>query len=428
MDTQRELLQSLSRNQLDRIRLMSNLKKFKVNFDDDSSYVILKYKLKLNLIENIAKGVSDEFEAGDLARMKKETEDFLAFHTRDVSKDKFKCCLAGCLFQCKRHKYYVRHLQRVHPKNSNLMCKYGSACKRVFSTLALLKEHIKNSHLRKVTSSEVSTPSLLDVPCKCSIAKCHSAQFTSIKILMLHLRNFHVKNGEMVNCIFDGCASKYDKSETLRRHFQNKHIKSGSYCLKPHNKPHNDQSSRPTSDNQGGDDGIQVESMMVEEEVNDIPGFEEEQEFDEYLGELEDRVDEDLDEVFMMAYCDFLNQLTNFQFIPQSSIQLISEEYLKNYKKSNQVKTAVLRESLLKNIPEISEAEITKILSDVADKDAFLDAQLSLDSDYKRIKYLKDHFKYVEPKEIIFNPREVREHNSPKAILHYVPIIETVKT
>ena len=129
----------------------------------------------------------------------------------------------------------------------------------------------------------------------------------------------------------------------------------------------------------------------------------------------------------MMAYCDFLNRLTNFKFIPQSSIQLISEEFLKNYQKSNEAKTIVLRNSLLKNIPGISEKDIKNVLDDVAQNDAFLSAQKRLDSEYKRTNYLKENFKYVEPREIIFNPKEAKEGKEPKAVMHYVPIIETVK-
>ena len=56
-----------------------------------------------------------------------------------------------------------------------------------------------------------------------------------------------------------------------------------------------------------------------------------------------------------------------------------------------------------------------------------MSAQKSLDSEYKRNDYLKENFKYVEPKEIIFNPKEAKEGKEPKAVMHYVPIIETVK-
>ena len=58
-------------------------------------------------------------------------------------------------------------------------------------------------------------------------------------------------------------------------------------------------------------------------------------------------ITEVIDDVFMMALCDFINRLTNFQFIPQTSVQIISEEYLKNYLKSNEDKASTLRKSVI---------------------------------------------------------------------------------
>ena len=427
METQRELLKTLSRNQIDRVKLLSNLKKYKVIFDEESSYIILKYRLKLKLIENITTCVSDDNEIANFARMKKETEDFLDFQNEKLAKEKFKCCLAGCLFECKEHRYYMRHLQRVHPKESHLSCKYGLKCRRAFTTLALLKDHIIQAHVKKPSSSEEPISALpVDVPCKCSISKCGGAQFSSVKILMLHLRNYHAKAGEMVTCIFESCTSKYDNAGTLRNHFLNKHTKDGSYNLKPSNKLHCDLPISQTADVFHASDDVQDSdaNLDAEAEEEDLYSHQEH----DIAVDLQDRGEtEDIDEVFMMAYCDFLNKLTNFQFIPQSSIQLISEEYLKNYKKSNEAKMTALRKSLMKNIPGISEADIRRVMADVDENDAFLGAQLSLDSEHKRINYLKDNFTYVEPKEIIFNPKQVKESKAPKAVMHYVPLIQTVK-
>ena len=114
------------------------------------------------------------------------------------------------------------------------------------------------------------------------------------------------------------------------------------------------------------------------------------------------------DEVFIMAYFEFLNRMTNFQFIPQTSVQSISEEFFKNYLKSNDVKADVLKKSLLKNVQGITLENIEKVVKDVSSNDAFLNAQESLDTEYKRVNYLKENFIYVEPEEIIFNPKEVK--------------------
>ena len=69
---------------------------------------------------------------------------------------------------------------------------------------------------------------------------------------------------------------------------------------------------------------------------------------------------------------------------------------------------------------------IERRVKDVTSQDAFLTAQMSLDSEYKRVNYLKENFVYVEPKGIIFNPKEVKSGCEPKAAMHYVPIDQTV--
>ena len=103
MDGQRELLKASLHNQLDRVNILSNLKKFKVNFSEVSSTVILKYKLRLKLLANIIQSASDGTEKIDFIRMKKEAEEFLKFHNEKLASENFKCTLAGCLFECNRH-------------------------------------------------------------------------------------------------------------------------------------------------------------------------------------------------------------------------------------------------------------------------------------------------------------------------------------
>ena len=426
MDGQRELLKASLHNQLDRVHILSNLKKFKVNFSEVSSTVILKYRLRLKLLANFIQSASDGAEKLEFIRMKKEAEEFLKFHNEKLASENFKCTLAGCLFECNRHREYVRHLQRVHPRESNLCCQFGLACRKAFSNLELLKDHISKAHQNKSsTLAEPSPAGAVDVPCRCSIAKCGGAQFSNLKTLMLHLRNYHAKAEEMVSCIFEDCSSKYDKATTLRNHFNKVHIKAGKFNLKKANTVLSQEVSIMQVDQSQDlndaflDDGVEAQDQFLGVEVDA------EEERDE---DMEDDAEpEVIGEVFMMAYCDFLNRLTNYQFIPQSSVQLISEEYLKNYLKANEVKTSVLRSSLLKNVPGISEVDIIKVLEDVAENDAFLKAQRSLDSEYKRIKFLKENFTYVEPVEIVFNSKEVKDGKETKASMHYIPVVQTIK-
>ena len=86
----------------------------------------------------------------------------------------------------------------------------------------------------------------------------------------------------------------------------------------------------------------------------------------------------------------------------------------------------MLKKSLSK-VPGITENEIHRVLDDFQSEDVFLEAQRKLDSEYKRVQFLKDNFVYVEPEEIVLNPRQVKESQAPKAVVHYVSVIETVK-
>ena len=318
MEAQRELLKASIQNQLDRLKLLNNLKKYKVIYNEESPTVILKYKLRLKLLENIIVSVGEDTEKLECIRLKKEAEEFLKFHNEKISSVNFKCTLAGCLFECNRHRDYLRHLQRVHPKESHLGCQYGLTCKKAFSSLALLKDHISQAHQSK--SSALVVPSivgLVDVPCMCSIAKCGGAQFSNIKTLMLHLRNYHAKKEEMVSCIFEGCSSKYDKATSLRIHFSKVHLKPGKFVLKSVNKVFTDPEPACQGDAPPEPD---LDDAFLGEIEDHHQLLEAEEEVEGSIEDLEDDGEpEVIDEVFMMAYCDFLNRLTNYQFIPPPS-------------------------------------------------------------------------------------------------------------
>ena len=184
MDAQRNLLEALSKNELDRVTLLRNLKKFKVNFNECSEYVILKYRLKIKLPDNISRMMSKCLEKEEVEKSKKEAEDLLRFYNEKISRLNYKCSFVGCLYEARKHRDYILHLKRVHPEGSNMKCLYGLKCLNVFSTLPLLEDHIIHFHQKKQANEvSVSSAVLLDNPCRCSVSKCGGAQFTSMKTL-----------------------------------------------------------------------------------------------------------------------------------------------------------------------------------------------------------------------------------------------------
>ena len=236
---------------------------------------------------------------------------------------------------------------------------------------------------------------------------------------MLHLRNAHA--GEVIDCIFDNCTKKFNNNNSLRSHFTLKHIKLNQCDLKSVNKIDNirlEVSSDQSSTIEDLDD-IEVEETVIEGKEDD--------EAEINIAEEEDNSFEDEDEqFFLMSYADFLNQLNNFHSIPNSIVQIIGEQYLKNYLQANHSKTASLRKSLEKN-ENNSEPEILRVINDFQSQDLFLSAQNKLDTEYKRTKVLKQNFNYVAPLEIILNEKEVKENKATKSVMHYIPIIESIR-
>ena len=417
MERQLAVLKDLLKDNLDRVGVIHNLNKLKVEYDHEAPFVILKYKLQLEILEIIIK---ENANSVYYSKLKKETEDYLEFHNQRLKKTDFKCCLAGCLFHCRKHRDYIRHLKRFHSKETNFICQFGLFCSRASSSLDILLEHIQQVHC-SLPPTRDKPMHQVDIPCRCVMVRCMGTHFSNTKSLMLHMRKHH--ESETVECIFQNCNKKFlnSNSNTLRCHFYEKHQKVKLMKLKDANRF----DTHPTNS--------LILTEYVAEEVEERIESEDlasgsfyEGNFDDDFEDEEENLEEETETNFLMSYCDFLNRLANFQFIPQSTIQIIGEEYLENYQKSNQEKAKNLRISLRKN-PDISESEIQRIIGDVEKNDTFLEAQTKLNSEYKRVEFLKDNFNYVAPQEIVLNPKQVEDKKAPKDVVHYVSIIDTFK-
>jgi hypothetical protein len=419
MDQLKELLTALLSNQLDRVKVIYNLLKLKQSVDEDAPFIILKYKLQLELIQNISK--QSNHDDVYLSTLKKETLDYLEFHQMKRIETGFSCCLVGCLYKTGRHRNYIRHLKQSHSNASSFSCQFGHQCKRTFASVDLLMIHIDQVH-SKVSRSSVpgSGPAPADVPCKCIMLKCSGRQFSNTRSFMLHLRNDHV--GESIKCIFEGCEKQLVNSDTIRKHFYLKHTKSNWFTLKTVHKvlempfiedEHDD--ALETSSDIGAVAGVGMEESLPAEEA-----------FEDQEDVADNDNDEHQNKHFMMSFCDFLNRLSNFQFVPQTTIKIIASEYLKNYTKSNEAKLLSLRKQL-ETSSGLSESDKERIIAGFEKDDFFLVAQTNLDTEYRRNLYLRENFIYIPPVEILLNPKSVKKDKAPKDVMHYVSVIESFK-
>ena len=104
---------------------------------------------------------------------------------------------------------------------------------------------------------------------------------------------------------------------------------------------------------------------------------------------------------------------------------MIVDENLKCSIKSKNVQEKKLRK-VLSSQTELSKKSIDDIVGEVLVKDSFLSAQIELNTEFKREKFLMENFKYLHPEEIILNKKEFSK-GEKKDVVHYVDIKESLR-
>ena len=399
MEAQEKLLLDLRSNVLDRVEIKFNLHKFKADFNESAPLAVLKYQLQLLVIENLKRQADSCSKNTLYSQLKQETTDLLSYYISIDAKRTFKCCLAGCLFRCSKYRFYIRHLKISHPRSKRLVCQYGYNCELVFTSVDLLIQHVKTKH-GKCDNAECQENSFhaseqllsTNVSCKCIKLKCSGIEFPNAKKLMRHMINFHTKQGDQVECIFMNCLMKFTNPLSLKSHFLLKHKKVGKVDLK----------SQFIVNAVWQDTNTNINAAIENHSEVDTGSFltDEADTADMSLDFSESYDDDDFDfvkekEFMHMAYCDFLNRLYNFQFVPQSTLKIISEEYLKHYKKSNDIKEKAVRRSL-EIVQCLSTDQISRVMDEFNKQDPFLEAQVDLGTAYKWKQFLVENFTHVE--------------------------------
>ena len=412
---------------LDLFQIKSNLDLFSVQYLHIEDTNKLRNILKKELLEEILKNDDDDREF--FATCLGETVAQLAGTSEKAG---YPCCLLGCKYLAKRHQYYIVHVKRNHPNIKNIPCNFGKKCKRNFSAFEDLINHVKQVHSRQVVQSPkapVADIGQINIPVKCSRISCGGKHYPNLKELMTHYNSFH--SNEERDCIFLDCRTNFHSKSTMsaRNHFKT-HKDTGRLKLKTRHLVEGG-AARPgdnyppeASASEGIADGRPDIYLIEDYDQNELATLE-----DAVAAEDSENDDDDErgEEHYMDYYSDFLNRLAHFKFVPQSTIQNISEEIIQNTKKSLLRRETVLKKSL-KQIETLSQNDVNKIVQGADKDDPFLKAQLQLNTEYKRKKYIQQNPHYVSPKEIILNKTEVKEHREKKDVVHYIPIIESFKT
>ena len=399
----------------DVIEIKYHLNRFGLTDAHEDDLEQMKVQLKIAVLEEILKTEvqqRDYFEKC-LAALKQKLK---------RKQSGYDCCFSGCTFRTKKHRSLVAHMKSTHPRATLIKCNFKKLCIRVFDKIEDLINHVKSEHSsldNPTTARKGMTGNQIDIPCKCILHSCGSQNFRNVKELMTHINTFHQHDTR--HCIFEDCTQAFPPSYKSRNHFRRKHINSEKMSLKP--------AHILDADNIGPESLPFLNEILDTTEGCDIEGDEYGDYYDafdiDYLEGGNDELDDESEKYFLDYYADFLNRLVHEKFIPQTTVQDISEEYLENTKKAQEVRDKQLR-NLLQEMESTTREEIDRISKNLIDDDFFLKAQKQLNTKYKRTKYVKDNMQYVAPIEILLNDAEVKS-GAKKDVIHYIPLKEAVK-
>ena len=406
----KNLLCKILSNQIDQFGVLDQLRRLKCGVDPADSFSRQKYVLQKRLLEQIL--IIDQSE--NYVQLLDETNRILQI--RKTSK--YSCCLIGCLFTSDDHRSYLYHLKRVHGRTDKLTCNFAHTCKRLFTSFDMLFSHVRDDHTRR-NRRQSSWRSLNygNTDCKCDILSCGGKIFPSSNDLMNHVINDHSQEDR--HCIFESCNARFTPgvTSTARKHYLNKHKKLTRLKLKLKHLLH------PPSDSSS----VTLDTALSFNEWDDIEDGYEEDDLNLDILPVNDAHElEDEKSFLMMEFADFYNKMNNFKFVPLATVQDISEEYLANSIRSHKTRESKLRKSLQPFSSSLSELDIENIVRQATIEDDFIQVQMELNTIYKRDKFIKENFKYVEPEEIVLNRDRLK--GEKKDSVHYIPVISSLKS
>ena len=389
--------------------LESELKKRNITIYPSDSYHILTVKLKLNILET-----SDSLP--DVRKdLEEEMEDFYIAYSVGVEKQNtgYKCCLVGCKFKARNHKVYVKHLQFHDSFLHKVMCQL-KGCQREFSNVSMLKTHIKTCHRQPRTSTvSLRQNQLIEelAHLRCLQTECGRQTVSTLADLKKHLK-CHTDKRDMVFCPFAGCSYETNVSGSFKSHLSRKH---------------------PLQQVQGLKSEIVSEaSRGVIEDVtanSEVAGKTTEDHFDELIEQSDededslDLIDDALldEENFVKSLSIVFNNWMNVAGIPYSTVNLIVSEVFKSYQMGADLTKHHIRNILISQ--GFDEKQVQDIIENVGKDDPFNAAKKNLESEKKRLTFIKEAFKNTQPETVRLNPA----HEAKSESYQYVSLKGSIK-
>ena len=405
------LFSQISLNELE-----NELKKRNIVFNSSDSCKMLTTKLKLHILN------SSKVQPSVVKQLERELEEFSSDKSKNEKHKHYKCSLPGCNHVAKHHVKYVKHLQLHESLPFKILCQL-KGCQRELSNVAMLRTHISTCHRTPRTSSVLLKQSQLVeelVNLRCLQTECDHQLVGSLADLKRHLKS-HTDKREMVQCPFADCSYETYVSGSFTSHLSRIHPIQQVHGLKV--TIVEDASSQVIKEVDEGGGNLILESVNDDYDDNYVDDIES----DEYEGRSDDEDDKDDkddeidEETFLKSLSIVFNNWMNVAGIPYSTVNLIVAEVFKSYSMGADLTKNRIRKILLRQ--GLDEIQVQNIIESAGEDDPFKAAKEQLESEKKRLTFIKEAFKNTPPETIRLNPA----HESKVESYEYVSLKGSIK-
>ena len=376
-----------------------------VPFGSLDVYYLLSLRLRANILR------TNKIQLESCSLLEKEIKDIECAQV--TRRSVYVCCISGCTFACNNHKRYLSHLDYAHKNcRSRFVCQYRHECERDFQTVAMLKSHVMNQHVKRTSGVQLKQNQLVQqlVTISCTKISCGNKRCVGIPAYKKHLFE-HTTKKEEVQCPF--CVYRTNVTGTLKQHIHRKHQVHGAHDLNV------DLNSNLTPEQElTCNDGV-TESLQTELHSSTINVIPEEVNEEDVSENCEDEISNE--EIFVKALSIQFNTWMNISNIPWTTVSQIVQHFFGSYDKGVDYITSQVKK-VLASI-NVHESIIENIVTDIRLNDPFKKAKELLVAEADRVRYIKDNFSYVASQ-----TEPLRDENGKiGAYYQYVPVPETLR-
>ncbi|XP_031780303.1 uncharacterized protein LOC100679989 isoform X1 [Nasonia vitripennis] len=309
-----------------------------------------------------------------------------------------------------------RHLlhHKFHRNIHNYVHCGFEKCLKFFKKEAHLKKHLFRSHNLLKQKENPKTVLNSDQRGKfvCSISSCEK-DWDCFSDLVKHLK-VHIKKNDQITCPMHDCGKKYKVLSSFTSHLTKQHR--NNYKKVQDSKIY-DQSE--IEESQTNSDSVEAQSLeCVVDNKNQSERFEIDGDAQSESPVEQNPSLEESSDLYLHNLAQFYLKLETQLLLSASTVKTIVTEITSMQRESQNIVMTSLARKLISE--GISADKVDIIVKEIINEDPFLKCNVKLGSNYKRKKFYKENFDFIQPESLVIDKEN-------QTYFSYVPIIETLK-